>query len=238
MKELELKYYFEDMKTCPIPKAFEDIEYPWEALEKKDQLADFSQDIKGKIHKSVVIMGNAVIGEGTVVSPYVVIEGPVIIGRNCTIRPFALIRPGTIIGDNVVIGNATEIKNTIIFNEAKIASHVFVGDSIIGKGARIGSGTIVGNRRFDQKDAKVKIQGKLFNIGRDKYGGIFGDQSRLGANCATSPGVMVGKFTWVYGGCMLAGLIEKEKLVKLRQKIEIVDKERQILSRTDKKGNI
>jgi len=237
MDELKLSYYFEDIDACPIKGAFEDIEYPWEALKKKEEVADFSKkEIKGDIDKTAVIKGNVVIGKGTKIDPYVVIEGPVIIGKNCTVRPFALIRPGTILGDNVVIGHASEVKNVIAFDEAKITSHVFVGDSILGKGARLGSGTIAGNRRFDQKTAKVKVQGKIFDIGLEKYGGIFGDYSRLGANCASSPGVLVGKYTWVYGGCLLSGLIEKEKLVKLRQTVEIVDKERQELSHLDDKG--
>lgn len=239
MKELELDYYFEDMESCPVKQAFKGIQYPWQALEKKESIADFSNnEIKGELDKTVVIKGNAKIGEGTKIDPYVVIEGPVIIGKNCTIRPFALIRPGTILGDNVVIGHATEVKNIIAFNDAKIASHVFIGDSILGKGARIGSGTIIGNRRFDQKTAKIKIQGKTLDTNLEKYGGIFGDYSRLGANCASSPGTMVGKYTWIYGGCLVAGLIEKQKLVKLRQTIEIVDKEKQVLSQKDSKGNI
>ena len=238
MDELKIVYYFEDLDSCPVRQAFEGIDFPWQALEKKDQFMDFESDIKGVVDKSVVIKGNVKIGEGTKIDPFVVIEGPVMIGKNCTIRPFALLRPGTVIGDDCVVGHATEVKNIIAFNNSKIASHVFVGDSVLGKGARLGSGTIVGNRRFDQKNAKVKVQGQVIDTGREKYGGIFGDFCRLGANCASSPGVMVGKFTWIYGGCLVAGIIPKEKLVKLRQTVEIVDKERKVLSHKDKDGNV
>lgn len=237
MEKLKIDYYFEDMESCPKKEIFEDIKYPWEALT-KNKLELSQSEINTEIDKTIIIKGNVKIGKGTTIDPYVVIEGPVVIGENCTIRPFALLRPGTILGDDVVVGHATEVKNVIAFNKVKIASHVFVGDSILGKGARIGSGTIIGNRRFDQKNAKVKVEEEVFDIGTDKYGGIFGDYCRIGANCATSPGVMVGKYTWVYGGCLLAGIIEKEKLVKLRQKIEIVDKEKHILSDKDKEGHI
>ena len=236
MKELKLDYYFEDMGSCPIKEAFDGIEYPWQALDNKKNFSD--TEIKGEIDKTVVIKGNIKVGEGTIINPYVVIEGPVIIGKNCFIRSFALLRPGTVLGDNVIVGHATEVKNVIAFNEVKIASHVFIGDSILGKGARIGSGTIIGNRRFDQKNAKIKINGKMFDTGKDKYGGIFGDYSRLGANSLTSPGVMVGKYTWIYGGVSLSGIVEKEKLVKIRSNLELVDKEKDILSISDKEGNI
>lgn len=238
-EELKLEYYFEDMGSCPIKEAFKGIEYPWEALLNKDKVADFTRNQNhGKVHSTVIMTGNVFIGEGTEIDPYVVIEGPVIIGKNCKIRPFALIRPGTIIGDDVVVGNGCEVKNAIIFNEAKIQTHVFVGDSIVGKGARLGSGTIIGNRRFDQKNAKVVVQGKAFDIGKDKYGGIFGDYVRLGANCETSPGVMVGKYTWVYGGTSLSGVIAKQKIVKLRQTVEIEDKTADKLNQTDHEGKV
>jgi bifunctional UDP-N-acetylglucosamine pyrophosphorylase/glucosamine-1-phosphate N-acetyltransferase len=237
--ELKLEYYFEDMEACPVKKAFLGIDYPWEALEKKNIVADFSRNENhGKVHPTVVMTGNVYIGEGTEIDPYVVIEGPAVIGRNCKIRPFALIRPGTILGDNVVLGNGCEAKNIIAFNEAKIQSHAFTGDSIIGKGARLGSGVILANRRFDQKNAKVIIKGKSFDIGKDKCGGIIGDYVRLGANCITAPGVMIGKHTWIYGGASISGFIEKEKMVKLRQDFEIVEKSKQVLSRIDMKGKI
>ena len=42
----------------------------------------------------------------------------------------------------------------------KVASLDFVGDSILGKSTRIGSGCILANRRFDQKNIEIKIDGK------------------------------------------------------------------------------
>lgn len=239
VEELELNYYFEDMKACPCKEAFKDIKYLWEALKKKNSMLEFKESkINGEVHDSVKIFGKAKIGKGSVISPNVVIEGPVIIGEECTIRPNALIRPGCVIGNKVVIGHATEVKNVIAFDEVKMASHTFIGDTILGKGARIGSGTIIGNRRFDQKTAKIKIKDKVIDTGLEKYGGIIGEYSRLGANCSTSPGMLVGKHTWIYAGVLVAGSVPKESLLKLRQKTEIVAKNRMVLSRTDKEGKV
>lgn len=236
---MKIEELFEDMEACPCKEAFEGIGHPWEALKKKDNVVDFSENkVEGDIDGSVLITGDVKIGKGTRIDPYAVIEGPVIIGEDCHIRPFALIRPGCVIGDRCVIGHATEIKNVIAFDEAKMASHVFVGDSILGKGARVGSGTIIGNRRFDQKNATVKIGDKVHDIGTDKFGGIMGDYTRLGTNCATSPGFMIGKHTWIYGGCLVRGIIPKESLMKLRQETQIVEKGKHVLSRTDDKGNV
>ncbi|MBI4983477.1 hypothetical protein HZC32_02435 [Candidatus Woesearchaeota archaeon] len=236
MKELD--FYFEDGEACPCREAFEAVE-PWEALKNKSTLLKFSQStIEGEVHQSVIISGPVKIGTGTVISPYVVIEGPVMIGKDCTIRPFTLIRPGTIIGDGCVIGNGSEIKNAIVFNEAKIASQTFVGDSILGKGVRVGSGTILANRRFDQKEIHVTLKGKKISVGSDKFGAVIGDYVRLGANCVTMPGTIIGKHTWVVPGACLNGFYEKEKLIKMQANFEIVDKERQVLSHLDKEGKV
>ena len=40
----------------------------------------------------------------------------------------------------------------------------FVGDSILGKSARIGSGTILANRRFDQKNIGIRVNGIKYDI--------------------------------------------------------------------------
>ncbi|MFH0870329.1 MAG: DapH/DapD/GlmU-related protein [archaeon] len=238
-EELMLDYYFDDMDACPCKAAFENIDYIWDALKNKKHLLDLKESvIHGKLDETVKIIGHVKIGKGTVIESNVVIEGPVIIGENVTIRPNALIRPGCIIGNEVVIGHSTEVKNVIAFNEVKMASHTFVGDTILGKGARIGSGTIIGNRRFDQKTAKVRIKDHVIDVGVEKYGGIIGEYVRLGANCSTSPGMMIGKHTWVYAGVLVQGFIPKESLVKLRQAIEIVHKDKMELSRTDDEGHI
>lgn len=224
MKELKAKYYFQDMQACPCAEAFKNIEYVWEALRKKNDIFKTNKKIR--------------IGKNTTIEDTAKIEGPVIIGDGCIIRPNAYIRAGSIIGSNVVIGHSAEVKNVIVFNEAKIASHTFVGDAILGKGVRVGSGTIIGNRRFDQKTVKVRIKDKVIDTGVEKYGGIIGDYSRLGANCSTSPGMLIGSHTWIYAGVLVQGFIPKDSLVKLRQKIEIVPKEKIVLSRNDSEGKV
>ncbi len=234
--QLSFSYYFEDLSASPLPEIFEKYKYPWEPIGAR--ILDPKGEIKGDVHQTAIIKGKVDIGEGTVIHPYVVIEGPVVIGKKCEIRSFALLRAGTNMGDGCVVGHACEVKNSMIFSKAKLASHTFVGDSIVGKGARIGSGTIITNRRFDQKDARVVIQGKKIATGLDKCGAIIGDYVRLGANCMTAPGAMIGKYSWIYGGTAIYGAIEKDKLIKLRQTADIIDKERVVLSSLDKKGNV
>ena len=235
--EKDIGYYFEDMAACPGKEFVAKAKNPWELLKLKNEFLKIDKTENfGEVHKSVVIKGKAWIGKGTVIDPYCVIEGPVIIGKNCEVRSCAWIRPNTIIGDNCVIGHGDEIKNALIFDEAKIGTNCFVGDSILGKGARLGSGTILGNRRFDQGEVFLKFNGEKISTGTDKFGAIVGDYSRLGANVAANPGTLIGKHTWVFGGVSVSGLIPANKIVKLKQELIFEDKRPVALKIEDASG--
>lgn len=220
MKNFELEYYFEHIDEFEYKNLFEGCKYPWEVLAKvkpfiKEKIEKDNVKInKGELGEIVSIEGNYIIGEGTKIHSNVSIEGPVIIGKNCEIQSGALIRPYTIIGDNCVIGHGAEIKHSIIQNKAKVQSFTFAGDSIIGKSTRIGSGTILANRRFDQQNIKVKnSRGEKFDVGTDFFGAIVGDNSRLGANSTTLPGSFIGAYTWVMPTAQIRGFVEREKRV-------------------------
>lgn len=115
--------------------------------------------------------GNVAIGDGTEIGEGAVIQGPAIIGANCKIMPHALIRPNTIICDNVVIGHGAEIKHSIILPHAKVQSFAFAGDSIIGTSARVGSGTILANRGFDQGEIIISEPTGTYGSGMAFLGG-------------------------------------------------------------------
>ena len=161
----------------------------------------------------VTFYGNYYIGEGTVLYNDVTIIGPVYIGKNCEIMPGAIIRPYSVIGDGCSIGHGSEIKKTVMFNGAKVASLAFAGDSVLGKSARIGSGAITANRRFDQRDITLKHDNDTHEVGDSYCGLILGDNSRLGANCVTQPGTHIGPYTWIYPMTTVRGFIPREKRV-------------------------
>jgi len=237
MKRVES--YFDDMEACPCKEVFEQAAYPWQAIKKKDEVIDFSQNkIEGEVADTAKIKGDVMIGKGTIIEDNVTIEGPCIIGEDCLIRPGAMIRAKSIIGNKVVIGHGVELKNSIIFDEAKISTNSFVGDSVLGKGARVASGSITGNRRFDQKEVMIKIDEEVFETGTEKFGCIMGDYARIGANCTSAPGTLIGKHSWTYANMMIRGNIPPKKLLKLRQETEMVDKGETILKRKDNEGKV
>ena len=174
--------------------------------------------------ENIHFYGNYYIDEGTVIYNDVTIIGPVYIGKNCELMPGAIIRPNTIIGDKCSIGHGSEVKHSIMFAGAKVASLSFVGDSILGASARIGSGVITANRRFDQGNVTIKSpDGQIYETGDSYFGLILGDYARLGANCVTQPGTHIGPYSWVYPLTNARGFIPREKRVFHLSPIEMVD---------------
>lgn len=219
MQELKLNYYFKEMDKFTFKEIFEGCTYPWEALEKakqyiKEQIVE--KDVKvnrAEVGEFVSISGNYFIDEGTKIHANAVIQGPVMIGKNVEIQSGALIRPWTVIGDNCVVGHASEVKHCILQNKAKVASLAFCGDTILGKSTRIGSGIILANRRFDQQNITVKINGEKHDVGTDFFGAIIGDSTRLGANSTTVPGTFIGPYTWILPTVQVRGFVPAEKRV-------------------------
>lgn len=219
MRELELNYYFKEIENFRFKDVFNNCTYPWEALSNiNEYITNFMKNENIKINKAEVgeycsISGNYFIDEGTKIQSNVTIQGPVLIGKNVEIQSGALIRPGTIIGDNASVGHCSEIKHSILQNKSKVASLAFVGDSILGKSARVGSGVILANRRFDQKNITIKMKGEIIDTNTDFYGSIIGDNSRVGANATSVPGTFIGPYTWILPTVQVRGFVPAEKRV-------------------------
>lgn len=215
----EIGYYFSNFDKFPIAGFFEGMQHPWEPLAKVNGFLDeflVKPDVKenkGKCLGQCDFYGNYYIGEGTVIYNGVTIIGPVYIGKNCEIMPGAIIRPNTILGDNCVLGHCSEVKHCVVFNGAKIQSTSFAGDCVIGKSARIGSGAITANRKFDQSNVTVKAGGGKMDLGTDFFGCVIGDNSRIGANSVTQPGTHIGQYTWIYPATNVRGFIPSRKRV-------------------------
>lgn len=232
MEELKLEYYFKEMDNFRFKEIFKDCVYPWEALTKiklfleKEVVEKDLKVNKAEVGEFCSIKGNYFIDEGTKIHPNVTIEGPVLIGKNVEIQSGALIRPGSVIGDNCVVGHASEVKNSILQNKAKVASLAFVGDSILGKSTRIGSGIILANRRFDQSNIVIKMNNEKIDTGRDFFGAIIGDMTRLGANSATLPGTLIGPYTWILPTLQVRGFIPAEKRLYPNEDYRMADNPR------------
>ena len=85
---------------------------------------------KGKKANDVIIKGNVMVGDETIIGSGVEIEGPAIIGNNCVVDADSRIGPNTSIGNNSKIRKCN-IENSIIMSNCEINSDVNIKDSII-----------------------------------------------------------------------------------------------------------
>ncbi len=128
-----------------------------------------------------------------VVEPGALLKGPLIIGAHCFIASGSLLRGGCWVDAHCIIGPGAELKTTFMFSASKLAHFNFVGDSVLGHGINLEAGSIVANYRNerDDKDVQVRIDGELQRTGCDKFGGLLGDQCRIGANAVLAPGAIL-----------------------------------------------
>lgn len=228
-----IDYYFSHLEKFPFPGFFDDISETWEILAKakrylREQLVEPDvRENRGSVKGDEPnLHGNYFIGEGTVIYNGVTIIGPVYIGRNCELMPGAIIRPNTIIADGCSVGHGSEVKHCVMFGGAKVASLAFAGDCVLGASARIGSGVITANRRFDQKNAKLRENSESADLHDSFFGCVLGDSSRIGANCVTQPGCHIGQYSWIFPLTNIRGFIPSDKHVYHPREVVMADCER------------
>lgn len=184
-----------DVRVVVTEKEPPSLKYPWDLLKVTKSLIDryLKAEIEksAKISKNVTIEGNVYVGKNTKVFEGAVIKGPCYIGDNCLIGNNILVREYTNLENNVVIGALAEVARSI-FQEDCHSHAGFFGDSIFGKGCRIGAGTITANVRVDRAEIKSTIKGEKIETGLDSLGVIMGENSKTGINCSLMPGVLIG----------------------------------------------
>ncbi len=175
-----------------------DIGSPWDLLDANQRsLSQIKSKRKGKIEDGAHLFGPVIVANGARVRSGVYIEGPVFIDEGADVGPNCFIRPATYIGRKARVGNAVEIKNSIIMNGTHVGHLSYVGDSILGENCNLGAGTITANLRLDDGIVKMRIKGEVVESGRRKLGAILGDRVKTGINVSLMPGVKIGPDAWI-----------------------------------------
>ena len=150
------------------------------------------------------------VGRNVAIDSNVTILGAAIIGHDSSIRHCAYLRGDVIIGENVVVGNSSEVKNAILFDDVQVPHFNYVGDSILGYKAHMGAGSICSNMRSDKANIKVS----KVDTGLRKFGALLGDRVEIGCNVVLNPGTIIGKDASVYPLTSVRGIIPERCIVK------------------------
>ncbi len=187
--------------------------YPWEALA---GISDLILELGSKldlseydhpeddiwIHKSVTVF------------PTAYIHGPCIIGAGTEVRQCAFIRGSALVGENCVIGNSTELKNVIIFDNVQVPHYNYVGDSILGFKSHMGAGSVTSNVKSDKLPVVINNEGEKIETGRKKIGAMLGDFVEVGCNSVLNPGTIVGRNSNIYPTSCVRGVVPEGHIYK------------------------
>jgi len=205
---------------------FAGYKYPWDLFTINKYLMDThlrKQTIEDdvEISERAQVEGNVWIRRGTRILEGACIRGPGYIGANSFIGNNSLIWNYSSIGNNCVVGFSTEIKHSLISDDCWF--HInYIGDSIISDNCLFGAGTITANFRFDEKNVKLRIEGKGVDSGTNKLGAIIGDNSKTGINACLSPGVKIGPHSIVGPNVNLQNDLKPSKIIFVDKKSYVV----------------
>ena len=143
------------------------------------------------------------IGAGCVIRPGVVIDGPAYIGDNSVLGPNCWIRPYTTIGRDSLIGQGTEIKDSVVMDGVFAAKRKYIGDSEIGEGCYLGAGAATDNSRHDKGTIKTLVGGVPLDTGRVRLGAMMGDGVQTGIHSSFYPGRKIWPGLHTLPGCVI-----------------------------------
>lgn len=147
---------------------------------------------------SVIWDDQVFLGSGSVVEPGALIKGPTIIGSHTEVRQGAYVRGKCIVGDRCVVGHTTEMKTSVMLNDAKAGHFAYIGDSILGSNSNLGAGTKLANLKIKEGTVQLRIGDQIVDSGMRKFGAILGDDVQIGCNAVTNPGTLLGKGSMVF----------------------------------------
>ena len=207
-----------DLDATIARELFAGKTYPWEVL--------------GEIKAFILELGKTLpeaefdhpasdvwIAKDAKVFPSAYIAGPCIIDHGAEVRHCAFIRGSAIVGKSCVVGNSVELKNVVLFDGVQTPHYNYVGDSILGRGAHMGAGSITSNIKSDKTNVVVRAPEGTFETGLRKFGAILGDGVEVGCNSVLNPGAILCRRASVYPTSSVRGIVPPDHIYKAKDDI-------------------
>lgn len=202
-----------DLEHTIASELFEGRDYPWEVL---PDIGDFILKIGPTLPSDIYEQkGDDIwIARSAHVFESAYITGPCIIGPDTEVRHCAFLRGKIIVGAGCVVGNSTELKNVILFDNVQVPHYNYVGDSILGYKSHMGAGAITSNVKSDKSLTSVRSEAGRVDTGLKKFGAIIGDHVEVGCGSVLNPGTVVGRNTQIYPLSMVRGAVAADSIYK------------------------
>ncbi len=209
---LQTKDLFDLTHTLAAPLLAGTV-YPWEALAAiKAFILELGPTLpEGEYDRPAESVW---IAKSAKVAPTASITGPCIIGPDTEVRQCAFIRGNALVGAGCVVGNSTELKNVILFDNVQVPHYNYVGDSILGYKSHMGAGSITSNVKSDKTLVVVKDGAEEIPTSLKKFGAMLGDRVEVGCNSVLNPGTVLGRDVSVYPLSCVRGVIPSGHIFK------------------------
>ena len=187
--------------------------YPWDLLE---HIASFLLVLGPQLPEEKYIQADkdVWIARSAKVADFTTIRGPAIIGEDTEVRPGAFIRGSVFVGPNCVVGNATELKNSMLLGKVEAPHFNYIGDSILSYGAHLGAGVITSNLRSDRKNIRVRLGGEVMETGLRKFGAMIAEKVEIGCNAVLNPGILIGAGSIIYPLSLVRKSVPRNSIYK------------------------
>ena len=207
-----------DLSHTMAAPLLETTEYPWEALASIGELIlQLGQGLSAEEYDHPA--EDVWIAKDATVFPTAYIKGPCIIGHGTEVRQCAFIRGSALVGEHCVVGNSTELKNVILFDNVQVPHYNYVGDSILGYKAHMGAGAVTSNVKSDKTLVVIHNGDENLETGRKKVGAMLGDGAEVGCNSVLNPGTVIGPHSNVYPTSSVRGTIPPYHIYKSQTEI-------------------
>ena len=202
-----------DLTKTIAADVFEEKEYPWEVL---PEIGAFIIKLGESLdpEKYEKRGENIWVAKSAKVFESAYLNGPLIIDEEAEVRHCAFIRGNAIVGKNCVVGNSTELKNVILFDNVQVPHYNYVGDSILGYKSHMGAGSITSNVKSDKTLVVVKDGEDHIETGLKKFGAMLGDYVEVGCNSVLNPGSVIGRHSNIYPTSCVRGVIHENSIFK------------------------
>lgn len=212
MESIKTKELY-DLNHTIAAELLSECEYPFEALPK---ISGFILKLIEGLDKDLFECKgeNIWVAKSAKVAPTASITGPCIIDEGAEVRHCAFIRGNALVGKNSVVGNSTELKNVILFDNVQVPHYNYVGDSVLGYKSHMGAGSITSNVKSDKTLVVVKNGDEKIETGLKKFGAMLGDCVEVGCGSVLNPGTVIGKNSQVYPLSSVRGVVSANSIYK------------------------
>ena len=186
-----------DLSKTIAKELFDDVIFPWEVLP--------------NIKEFIIKLG-AVLDQNKFDNP----QENVWIAKTANRYDTAYLSGPCIIDEGAEVGNSTELKNCLLFDNVQVPHYNYVGDSVLGYKAHLGAGAITSNVKSDKTLVTVKQSetNTVLQTELRKFGAVIGDNTEVGCNTVLCPGTIIGRECIIYPQSRVRGVVNARSIYK------------------------